>query len=95
MDQRSIGEKRMKRTVEKGKTLLVDGPASVTLCSGKVEVFGSIPPVASKVVIREGKRLPFVVHEKSELDISVGENASRCGCKATDGYRRSRITHRR
>ena len=66
----------MNRTVEKGKTLLVDGPASVTLRSGKVEVFGSIPPAASKVVIREGKRLPFVVHEKSVLDISVGENAT-------------------
>ncbi len=66
----------MNRTVEKGKTLLVDGPASVTLCSGKVEVFGSTPVVASRIVIREGKRLPFVVHENSVLDISVGDNAA-------------------
>ena len=66
----------MNRTVEKGKTLLVDGPASVTLCSGKVEVFGSTPAVASRIVIREGKRLPFVVHENSVLDISVGDNAA-------------------
>jgi polynucleotide 5'-hydroxyl-kinase GRC3/NOL9 len=66
----------MNRTVEKGKTLLVDGPASVTLCSGKVEVFGAVPPAGGKVVIREGKRLPFVVHEISVLDISIGENAT-------------------
>lgn len=66
----------MNRTVEKGKTLLVDGPASVTLSSGKVEVFGSMPAVASRVVIREGKRLPFVIHENSVLDISVGDNAA-------------------
>jgi polynucleotide 5'-hydroxyl-kinase GRC3/NOL9 len=29
-----------------------------------------------KVVIREGKRLPFVVEEKATFDISLGENAS-------------------
>jgi polynucleotide 5'-hydroxyl-kinase GRC3/NOL9 len=66
----------MKRTIEKDKTLLVDGPASVTLCSGKVEVFGSTPTVGSKVVIREGKRLPFAVLEKSELELSVGDTAA-------------------
>jgi polynucleotide 5'-hydroxyl-kinase GRC3/NOL9 len=41
-----------------------------------VEVFGSTPAVASRIVIREGKRLPFVVHENSVLDISVGDNAA-------------------
>jgi len=43
--------------------------------SGKVEVFGSIVGYASKVVIREGKRLPFVVERKATFDISLGENA--------------------
>jgi polynucleotide 5'-hydroxyl-kinase GRC3/NOL9 len=66
----------MNQTVEKGKTLLIDGPASVTLMSGKVEVFGSLVNVANKVVIREGKRLPFAVDEKATLDISLGENAN-------------------
>ena len=66
----------MNRTVEKGKTLLVDGPASVIATSGKVEVFGSIMSSAKKIVIREGKRLPFVVEEKATFDISLGENAS-------------------
>ena len=66
----------MIRTVENGKTLLVDGPASVIVTSGKVEVFGSVVGGTSKVVIREGKRLPFVVEENATFDISLGENAS-------------------
>jgi len=66
----------MKRAIEKDKTLLVDGPASVTLCSGKVEVFGSAPSVGSKVVIREGKRLPFAILENSEIELSVGDTAA-------------------
>ena len=66
----------MIRTVENGKTLLVDGPASVIVTSGKVEVFGSVVGGTSKVVIREGKRLPFVVEENETFDISLGENAS-------------------
>jgi polynucleotide 5'-hydroxyl-kinase GRC3/NOL9 len=66
----------LNRTVEKGKTLLVDGPASVTLKSGEVEVFGSVISETVKVVIREGKRLPFAVQERAVLEISLGENAS-------------------
>jgi len=66
----------MNRTVENGKTLLVDGPASVIVTSGKVNVFGSTVAGVNKVVIREGKRLPFVVEETAVLDISLGENAT-------------------
>ena len=65
----------MIQTVENGKTLLVDGPASVIVTSGKVEVFGSIMGNTRKVVIREGKRLPFAVEEKATFDVSLGENA--------------------
>jgi polynucleotide 5'-hydroxyl-kinase GRC3/NOL9 len=70
------GENQMIRTVEKGKTLLVDGPASVIVTSGKVEVFGSMVGGTSKIVVREGKRLPFAVEEKATFDISLGEDAS-------------------
>lgn len=66
----------MNRTVESGKTLLVDGPASVTAVSGKVEVFGSVLRNTRKVVVREGKRLPFAVKETAMFDASLGENAS-------------------
>lgn len=66
----------MIRTVEKGKTLLVDGPASVTVTLGKVEVFGSVIGSTGKVVIREGKRLPFAVEEKATFDLSLAEKAA-------------------
>ncbi len=66
----------MKRNVEKGKTLLVDGPASVTFLSGEVEVFGGSLTVGEKVVIRDGKRLLFEVNEKAMFDLKLGENAS-------------------
>jgi polynucleotide 5'-hydroxyl-kinase GRC3/NOL9 len=66
----------MKRTVERGKTLLVDGPASVTVVSGSVEVFGSRANVANKIVIREGKRMPFTVNETACFDISLAEKAN-------------------
>jgi polynucleotide 5'-hydroxyl-kinase GRC3/NOL9 len=66
----------MNRIVDKGKTLLVDGPASVTVNSGKTVVFGLTINVAGKVVIRKGKRLPFEVLTTVNLEISAGENAS-------------------
>ncbi|MGQ9507005.1 MAG: Clp1/GlmU family protein [Candidatus Bathycorpusculaceae bacterium] len=66
----------MNKTVDKRKTLLVDGPASVTLISGIAEVFGSTVESRSKIVIREGKRLPFTAKETTILEISLGENAS-------------------
>jgi len=47
-----------------------------------VEVFGSIVGGTSKVVIREGKRLPFAVEEKANFNISLGENAN---VEETDG----------
>lgn len=66
----------MNKTIEKDKTLLVDGPASVTVISGTVEVFGAVVTEKGKVVIRENKRLPFTAKEKTEYDIALGENAS-------------------
>jgi len=65
----------MNKIVEKGKTLLVDGPASVTVVSGSAKVFGLMVGNARKVVIREGKRLPFAVEENTTFDISLGVGA--------------------
>jgi len=53
---------------------LVDGPASVTMTSGKAAVFGLY--VVGKIVVREGKRLPFTVEEAATFDLSLGEGAS-------------------
>lgn len=66
----------MNRTIESGKTLLVDGPASASVVSGKVEVFGARLRNMRKIVVREGKRLPFAVKEKATFDISVGESTN-------------------
>lgn len=65
----------MNRTVESGKTLLVDGPASVSAASGNVEVFGYTLRNMRRVVVREGKRLPFAVKETAAFEISLGESA--------------------
>ena len=66
----------MNVTVEAGKTFLVDGPASVTLVSGNAEVFGYNLKTMGKVVIRDGKRMPFAVKEKATFEVSLGENAN-------------------
>jgi len=66
----------VKHVVEKDKTLLVDGPSSVTVLSGKVKVLGASLKVEERFVIREGKRIPFEVIEKSTFDLVLGENAS-------------------
>jgi polynucleotide 5'-hydroxyl-kinase GRC3/NOL9 len=64
------------QTVEAGKTLLVDGPASVRLVSGKAEVLGFTMKHAGRMVIREGKRLPFFAAETANFDVSLGANAT-------------------
>jgi polynucleotide 5'-hydroxyl-kinase GRC3/NOL9 len=66
----------MNKTVEGGKTLLVDGPASAAVLSGKVEVFGFCVRDKNKIIIREGKRLPFLVLQTACFDIALGENAA-------------------
>ncbi|MFB3888597.1 MAG: Clp1/GlmU family protein [Candidatus Bathyarchaeia archaeon] len=66
----------MYRTVEAGRTLLVDGPASVSVLSGGVEVFGYRVRSTGRMVVREGKRLPFTVAEKASFDVVLGEGAS-------------------
>ena len=65
----------MQQTVESNRTLLVDGPASVKVVSGKAEVFSYPVKKDKKVVVREGKRLPFFVVEKAVFEISLGANA--------------------
>jgi len=65
----------MNRTVEHGKTLLVDGPASVSMISGKAVAYG-FNVDSRKIVVREGKRIPFAVKETATFDISLGEAAN-------------------
>jgi polynucleotide 5'-hydroxyl-kinase GRC3/NOL9 len=55
--------------------MLVDGPASVRLVCGKAEVFGYPMKEFQRVLVLEGKRLPFFIAEKSTFDISLGANS--------------------
>ncbi|MFQ6081401.1 MAG: Clp1/GlmU family protein [Candidatus Bathyarchaeia archaeon] len=66
----------MKYRVEKGKTLLVDGPASVSLLSGRAKVLGATLKTGEKVVVREGKRMPFEVNKRVVFDLMLGEGAT-------------------
>lgn len=66
----------MRQVVRKGNTLLVDGPASVNLLSGETEILGAKFREGEKIVIRDGKRLPFEVIEKATFHMILGEKAS-------------------
>ncbi|MCX8151159.1 MAG: Clp1/GlmU family protein [Candidatus Bathyarchaeota archaeon] len=65
----------MKKTVNCGKTLLVDGPASLNVIRGKVRAFGYLIGSSNKILVPEGKRLPFFVEEQATFDLSLGENS--------------------
>ncbi len=66
----------MKHIIKKGKILLVDGPASISLLSGKVNVLGATFKIGEKIVIREGKRVPFAVRRRATFNLMLGEGAS-------------------
>ncbi|MDR0318683.1 MAG: hypothetical protein LBI09_01460 [Nitrososphaerota archaeon] len=66
----------MKKTVEANKTLIVNGPSSVRIISGRVEVFGNIIKENQQIIVREGKRQPFHALENTEFYVSLGANAT-------------------
>jgi polynucleotide 5'-hydroxyl-kinase GRC3/NOL9 len=66
----------VKHIIDKGKTLLVDGPASIIIQTGEVEVLSAPFKTGVKFVIREGKRIPFEIKEKAEFDLTLGERAA-------------------
>ena len=66
----------MKRVVDTMRTLLVDGPASVTLVSGDLCVLGAPLNVEETIVVRQGKRLPLWTETGATFEIMLGEGAS-------------------
>lgn len=66
----------MKRTLEKDKTLLVDGPASVEVLSGKTSVLGATIKRGEKLIIRQGKRVPFEINKRIVFNLMLGNGAS-------------------
>lgn len=66
----------MRQIVGKGKTLLIDGPACVTLHSGAVRAFGAPIKIGEHVIVRMGKRIPFEAMEDSQIEMLLGNSAS-------------------
>jgi polynucleotide 5'-hydroxyl-kinase GRC3/NOL9 len=66
----------MNRTVETGKTLIIDGPASVNFVSGYAEVLGAPLKTGERIVVRDAKRMPIEVKKKAEFNIMLGEGAA-------------------
>jgi len=66
----------LRRRVNGGKALLIDGPARVHLLSGAAEVLGAEVKPEMSIVIRQGKRLPFEARPEFEAEIFMGEQAS-------------------
>ena len=66
----------MKNVVDEGKTLLVDGPASVSLISGKINILGAPLRINEKLIVRDGKRLPLLAKKHGTLEVLLGEGAS-------------------
>jgi polynucleotide 5'-hydroxyl-kinase GRC3/NOL9 len=64
------------KTVEPGKTLLIDGPASVNFVSGYAEVLGAPLRAGERIVVRDAKRMPVEVKKKAEFGIMLGEGAA-------------------
>ena len=59
----------------KGKTLLVSGPASVVVTSGKIVALGFRLPIGKKVVVRKNKAIPLEAEENSTLEILSNDSA--------------------
>ena len=66
----------MKHDMDEGKTLLVDGPASISLLSGEISVLGAPLQLEENLIVREGKRLPLWARIKSAVELRLGEGAS-------------------
>jgi len=66
----------MKYVINKGRTLLVDGPASVSLLSGMVNVLGAPLQIEKNLVVRVGKRLPFWGKKRATVELMLGDGAS-------------------
>jgi len=62
--------------VSNGKTLLIDGPACVHLVSGSAEVLGAEIQSERRIIIRQGKRLPFEANPEFEAEVFMSEQAS-------------------
>lgn len=66
----------MRQKIERGRTLLVNGPACVIVRSGSLRAFGASVKVGEHVVVRIGKQIPFEAQEDSEVEVLLGNQAA-------------------
>jgi polynucleotide 5'-hydroxyl-kinase GRC3/NOL9 len=66
----------MKQNVERGKTILIDGPACVALYSGTLRAFGAQIKAGEHLIVRMGRRIPLEAIEDSQVEILLGNFAS-------------------
>jgi polynucleotide 5'-hydroxyl-kinase GRC3/NOL9 len=66
----------LQQTVQTNRTLLVDGPASLQIISGRAETFGKPLKETQRVIVREGKRKPFYATEPLMLNVLLGASAA-------------------
>ena len=62
--------------LEPDKTLLLDGPASATVSSGLISVFGAEVGPGQRLVVRKGRRLPLEALNPSRVNITIGLGGS-------------------
>lgn len=62
--------------MREGATLLVKGPASISLQSGKASVFMADLPLKRRFIIPEGRMMPITAHEDCLIQIVIGSSGS-------------------
>jgi len=62
--------------VERGKTLLLDGPARIQLNLGRLSVLGALIEPKEQIVVRRGKRMPLESLVDCEVELALGDSAS-------------------
>lgn len=65
----------MLRVMKAKTSLLLEGPASVTLRKGSAEIVGYRLTIDERAVIRKGLLLPLYFHKRSEIELILGEGA--------------------
>ncbi|MEM3017770.1 MAG: Clp1/GlmU family protein, partial [Candidatus Bathyarchaeia archaeon] len=66
----------MRFEIQSGRTLLISGPASLTIEKGSAEILGAPLDPRQRVVIKKEKQLPIETVEDTVLEARLGERAS-------------------
>ncbi|MCL7401742.1 MAG: hypothetical protein LZ168_03035 [Thaumarchaeota archaeon] len=62
--------------LKSGKTLIVNGPASIKLLEGKASILGCPLPQKKQIVIRSWRSRPVYAYEDSKIEYTFGEGGS-------------------